>query len=121
MRSIPLGPAGFCLLLLLNGCVAPPQKAQIVPPAAASRGTIVAVRPVPVGAPEPARVLLSGLAGAGPSDGDHVYEFIVRTENGAMISVVQPESAVLLPGEHVSILRGAETRIDALPSGQGSR
>jgi hypothetical protein len=116
MRSTPLQAAGFCLLLLLNGCASAPSQTRIVPSAAAWRGIILAVRPVTAGAAEPARVLLSGLGSEGPSGSDHIFEFIVRTESGALISVVQPASTALRPGEHVSIMHGAETRIDALSS-----
>ena len=123
---MPLRPASFCLLLLLAGCATHPeqpvptaqtpeqtvQKAQIAPPAGVP-GTILAMRPVPAVGPGPARTVLAGLGTQGtPADAD-IFEFIVRTESGTTISIVQPRTNGLHAGERVSILRGAETRIDA--------
>jgi hypothetical protein len=113
---MPLQPASFCLLLLLAGCVThteqPVTRAQTAP-SAGMRGIILAMRPVPAETPALARVLLSGLGTPGTSADDHVFEFIVRTDTGTTISIVQPRTSDLHAGERVSILRGAETRIDA--------
>lgn len=124
-----LRSASFCALLLLAGCAAhteqPVPKAQTAPPAGLP-GTILAMRPVPAEAPEPARILLSSLGtrsaaaedrhGDDPHGDNHIFEFIVRTESGTTISVVQPRANGLHPGERVSILRGVQTRIDAPPT-----
>ncbi|MGA3399795.1 MAG: hypothetical protein ABSC95_11290 [Acetobacteraceae bacterium] len=111
-----LRPASFCALLLLAGCATLPEppvaKAQAAPPAG-MHGTILAMRPVPAASPGPARLLLSSLGTQGAFVAGHVFEFIVRTEGGTMISIVQPDAIGLHPGERVSIVQGAETRIEA--------
>jgi hypothetical protein len=115
-----LRPGVFCGLLLLFGCAAPaePPGLQAQPlmqtQATALRGTILAMRPVPVEPPGPARVLLAGLGGPGASVHGSDWEFIVRIAGGTTISVVQARTAGLRPGEEVSILSGPETRIGAL-------
>ncbi len=116
-----LRPGRFCALLMLAGCAmhteqpTPTVQAAPTPPAGVS-GTILAMRPVPTEAPGPTRILLSSLGGPGANSDAHVYEFIVRTQSGTTLSIVQPQTGDLRPGEHVSILSGAETRIDAAPS-----
>jgi len=116
---MPLRPASFCALLLIAGCATraepPAPKAHAAPPAGVP-GTILAMRPVPAETPEPARILLSGLGTEGTRPANDVFEFIIRTASGTTISVVQPRTNGLHPGERVSILRGAETRIDAPPA-----
>jgi hypothetical protein len=126
---MPLRSAIFCAVLLLSGCTTQSHpaasKAPIAPPVGVS-GVILAMRPVAAENPEPARILLSGLgfdadsgtAGAlGDARGDsRVFEFIVRTQDGTTIAIVQPETGSLHPGERVSILHGAETRIEAAAS-----
>jgi hypothetical protein len=113
---MPLRSASFCALLLLAGCATPAEppapRAQAVPPAGVP-GIILAMRPVPAEPPEPTRILLSSFGGQAAQANNDVYEFIVRTANGTTISVVQPRTNGLHPGAQVSILRGAETRIDA--------
>jgi outer membrane lipoprotein SlyB len=113
-----LRPASLpALLMLLAGCTA--STPQVLPKAASApvrgiRGTILAMRPVTAEPAGPARIVLSGLAVQDTVVDDHAYEFIVRTESGTTISVVQPRISDLHAGERVSILPGAETRIDAL-------
>jgi len=122
---MPLRPAIFCVLLLA-GCAthteqaAAPQAQQAPEPQtqkapvqpAGAPGVILAMRPVRATGPGPVRVLLAGLGTQGATPADHVYEFIVRTGDGTTISIVQPQTIGLHTGERVSILRGAETRID---------
>jgi hypothetical protein len=112
---MPLRSASFYALLLLAGCATqakpPASKAQAPPPAGVP-GTILAMRPVPMESPEPTRILLSSLGGQNAQADSAVYEFIVRTAGGTTMSIVQPLTNGLHPGEHVSILRGTETRID---------
>ncbi len=117
---MPLRPASLCTLLLLAGCAmhpeTPVEKAKITLPAAPlpkPHGTILAMRPVPAEARDPARVVLAGLGTKGTIVEGQIFEFIVRTEYGTTISIVQPQSGGLHPGERVSIVQGAETRIDA--------
>ncbi len=119
------------------------QNARAAPSPVDTLGTILAMRPVPVETSGPARILSSlsspslsspslgspsvgspsldnrssGSPGSGAaiafSDG-HLYEFIVRTEGGTTIAIVQPQQSNLQPGIRVSILRAAETRINAI-------
>jgi hypothetical protein len=117
---MPLRPASFCVLLLLAGCATHPeqsvpkaQAAPVAPPPAGVPGTILAMRPVPAEPRGPARILLSSLGGSDALADGHAFEFIVRTASGATISIVQPQTDGLHAGERVSILRGAETRIEA--------
>ena len=114
---MPLRPASFCVLLLLTGCATHTEpsvpKAQAALPPAGIPGVILAMRPVPAENPEPARILLSGLGTHDAIVDGHDYEFIVRTNTGTMISIVQPGAHDLHAGERVSILRGATTRIEA--------
>lgn len=115
---MPLRPGTFCIVLLLVACATqterPVAKVAAAPPPPGVAGTILAMRPVPAESAEPARILLVGLGvQAAPAD-SHVFEFIVRTADGTTISVVQPQTGGLHPSALVSILSGAETRIDAL-------
>jgi hypothetical protein len=116
---MPLRPGIFCGLLVLLGCAThaepPAGNAQVTAPVSL-RGTILAIRPVPVEPPGPVRVVLAGLGGPGASADGAEFEFIVRTQIGTTISVVQPLTGGLRAGDSVSIRRGAETRIDALVS-----
>jgi outer membrane lipoprotein SlyB len=113
---MPLRPGIFCALLLA-GCAThaeqPAPQAQTGPAASSGvPGIILAMRPVRAEGPGPARVLLAGLGTPGTLSADDVYEFIVRTDSGTTISIVQPRTNGLRRGEHVRILRGAETRIE---------
>jgi hypothetical protein len=114
-----LRTASFCTLLLLVGCAVhteqPAPKVQATRPAG-DPGIILAMRPVRADSPEPARILLSGLDAHGAFADGQVFEFIVRTESGTTIAIVQPRASGLRPGEHVSILHGTETRIDVAAS-----
>jgi outer membrane lipoprotein SlyB len=120
-------PASFCVVLLLAGCAThaeqSAQKAPAAPVAAVAPavspqpagvpGTILAMRPVPAEPRGPARLLLASFGGSdGFADG-HNFEFIVRTASGTTISIVQPRTDGLHAGQRVSILGGAETRIEA--------
>jgi len=114
----------FLIGLALAGCASPPPpsaipQAAVVPaagvPAPGVHGTILAMRPVPAKAPEPARVLLAGFAGRAPSAAE-LFEFIVRTESGGVIAVVQPRAPGLHAGATVRVIQGTQTRIDAMRS-----
>jgi hypothetical protein len=115
-----LRPASFCVLLLLAGCAThteqPPPKAAaapVMPTPAGVHGAILAMRPVPAEPGGPARILLSSLGGLDAPASNHIFEFIVRTDIGTTISIVQPQAEGLHVGERVSILRGGATRIEA--------
>jgi hypothetical protein len=120
---MPLRPAISCALLTLLACCAThteplvSKSEQPLPKAQATAlagmpGTILALRPVASATPGPARILLSSPGTPGVLADEHSFEFIVRTESGTTLSIVQPQTNGLHAGERVSILRGAETRID---------
>ena len=98
--------------VLLGGCAAsPPQRQASAPTVPAElRGTIVALRAVPSHAPQPLRLLFDRV-GAVASLPD-ATEFIVRTDGGETLAVVQPALPGLQRGDRVDIERGAHTRID---------
>jgi outer membrane lipoprotein SlyB len=111
----------FCVLMMLAGCAmqaeqsAPKVQAAPTRPAGVA-GTILAMRPVVPERPGPTRILLSSLGGTGENSDAHVFEFIVRTQSGTTLAIVQPQTGDLRPGERVSILSGTETHINAAPS-----
>ncbi len=97
---------------LLAGCAAQPPhiRADARPLPAGARGTVVAVRAVPGTAPQPVQLLFDRLGAVTPLRG--VTEFIVRTDAGDTVAVVQPTTSGLHPGDRVDIRRGVQTRID---------
>jgi hypothetical protein len=105
---------GFCILLLA-GCAAqqppPTHTAQAPPSTPDLSGTILAVHPVPIASVRQVQSLLSGAAPQDDVVGRDLSEFIVRTGSGTTISVVQPETADLHPGEQVSITTGVSPHI----------
>jgi outer membrane lipoprotein SlyB len=118
-----MGSAGWSVLLAMvvaSGCVQPhvstavPAAATMRPVAAA--GTILSVRPVMVRSDRaPWRVALIADASATTAlvvevNGE-LTEFIVRTEGGATISIVQANPFGLRSGERVMILRDGPTHI----------
>ena len=117
--------ASACLLAALTGCAAPrpapaPPSVAVARPATAERGTILVVRPVPVHAPQPVQVLLRRL-GSGDAMLAGTAEFIVRSDAGATLAVVQPADPALRPGQRVSIARGTPTLLDPLPDSVAAR
>jgi hypothetical protein len=56
--------------------------------------------------------LIAGLAGSpGPKTTLLLCEYIVRSDDGRLISVVQPPAPALAPGLDVMIIRGGQTRL----------
>jgi len=110
-----LRPARYLLSLAmfagLAGC-APARPPQPVTQAVAGEGTIVSIRTVNSGtsvAPWRAALLAGG---SGSDDGDRaLLEFIVRADDGAMLSVVQTNAPGFHEGDRVTILRGDRTRL----------
>jgi outer membrane lipoprotein SlyB len=87
----------------------PPQPVQ---PEAADYGTILSMRPIQRrAAAEPLRAALLSDAGAAEGGNAARVEFIVRAAGGATLSIVQANDADFHPGDRVTILRGAETRL----------
>jgi outer membrane lipoprotein SlyB len=94
-------------LSLLAGCAVTTGPAISAPAALGTHTSIVAVRPVPalVGDGMAARVLGSA------SHPVNLAEFIVRTDDGRTLSVVQPADAALKPGTSALLTAGARPRL----------
>ena len=102
-------------LIAVAGCAPPITRAPPAvdtPAASLSAGTILSMRTftAPAGQ-EPWRALL--LADAGADDGGkrQQVEFIVRADDGATLSIVQPNESDFRAGDRVIILRGARKRL----------
>lgn len=113
----------FWIVLVLSGIAgcAPgkPSASAPAPPVstavATSRGKILAVHKVPpAGAQDPWRAILSPTratlrpASAGT---ESPVEFIVRTDDGATLSIVQPSQPGLRAGSRVIVLFGETARL----------
>jgi outer membrane lipoprotein SlyB len=109
-----LRPAVLAGLFGLAGCAAhhavPEARAPAVAPAAnLGYATIVAARQ---GGIEGTRILAAiGLAPGSAEVWRGEIEFIVRTEDGTTLSVVQVDRENLRPGERVALTSGARTRL----------
>ncbi len=114
MRPLSSGVIVGCALMLA-GCAhqAAPPAAAPAPSSAVQGGVIVSRRPA-TGEAEAAGTLLRVLAPAdsGPA-GMVPSEFIVRTDAGATLSVVQDDGATLHVGDRVAIGRARLTRAPA--------
>jgi outer membrane lipoprotein SlyB len=101
----------ICFLLAVASCAGPrPKPVAAAAPSPAgnvSYGTILVVRQA-----EAAPGVLAALGQAAAAD-DPAVEFIVREDDGQVISVVQPGGSAFTPGERVMILHGAATRLAA--------
>ncbi len=107
-------------VLVLFGCA--PAKPPILRPhaAAASDGaayaTVASVRPIRAFAvagidPEAAILAAMSLSPADMGTSDASSEIVVRTDGGETLSVVQPNSAGLAPGERVMVVPGGLPRL----------
>ena len=99
---------------------APGMETAVAQPANASLGTILSVRTVttPDGGSVLQAALLADAGGVttpGNGGGRSVTEFIVRQDDGAIISVVQSNLLGFHPGDRVSIQRADRVRL-ARPS-----
>ena len=102
------------LLVLLGiiGCAVRGVPPAVTPAASVSGGTIVSIRMV--SGPErrgPWRGTLLAEVGVDADDNRTQAEFIVRQEDGSMLSIVQPNEHGFRTGEHVIIRRGPWTRL----------
>ncbi len=110
-------------LFSLAGCATHHGESAATPPSsapAASIGyaTIVAARQSGI---EGTRILAAiGLTPMGAAAGRGEVEFIVRTADGATLSVVQADRDNLRPGERVVVLSGARTRLVPLTDTRGN-
>ena len=117
--SVPL-----LMAIGLVGCatVTPPvleaqgSKQAAVVPTGPDYATVAAVRPIRVfaaAADDPQAAILAAMNGSdsAAAPGSASSEIIVRTDNGETLSVVQPDSSRLTPGERVMIVPGGLPRL----------
>jgi hypothetical protein len=99
----------FPFLLILGGCAAEPPRptADSVPPPNVIYGTILVARQA-----EAAPGILAAL-GTVPGTDNPATEFIIREDDGQVISVVEPGGSRLMPGERVMVRQGPETTLAA--------
>jgi outer membrane lipoprotein SlyB len=83
-----------------------------VQPAQVSTGTILSMRPVDARSGiDPVRAALLD-DGGGNDDGNRsLVEFIVRVDNGAVLSIVQTNEPGFRKGDHVIIVRDGRSRL----------
>ncbi len=99
-------------LLGIAGCapVNPPKVA--VQPTPAAAGIILSMRPVSESATEePLRATLLATGGGQEASDRSLVEFIVRVDDGATLSIVQPNDAGFQKGDRVIILRDGRTHL----------
>lgn len=109
--------AGIAGIFLVVGSCAPAISGAAAPEPTASRGMILAMRPVlPGGA---GVSVLNSLASSAPGTqaaSGQPMDYIVREAGGGTISVVQMNELHLQVGDPVTIVRGDRTRL-ARPGG----
>jgi outer membrane lipoprotein SlyB len=106
-------PAVFILLAGVAGCApAKPPPPASVQPASVSAGTILSMRTVAARASQdPLRTAML-TTGAAPNDGGRsLVEFIVRTDDGATLSIVQTNEPGFRSGDRVVIIRDDLTHL----------
>jgi len=100
------------------GCAAqnPAAHGAALPAPHSVPGTILSLRNVPAGRNQDSwrAALLADATATSTRDDAPLTEFIVRTDNGAMISIVQPNLAAFHQGDRVTIQQDNRTRL--LPS-----
>lgn len=120
--SQPCRPPALAAILLgisLSGCTPPPPAAQPAPAAGVSYGVIAAARAAGARpADARANVLRAvGFQAAGSGSGAAgAVEFIVRSDDGGTVSVMQYNQESLRPGDRVVIARFPRTRIALAPA-----
>jgi hypothetical protein len=113
------------VLLGVARCAAPPATSTVTSvPAepslpAGQRGTILALRVVPDSTGTPVQALLRRISGTTLPPG--ATEFIVRTDDGSTLAVVQPTDPALRRGSRVAILRGEQTQLTPRPDVTAAR
>lgn len=119
----PLGPrfasfsrriAPLLVASLLAGCAAPAPRVVAPGPEAVIPGrieaTVVTIRPVPPATAQGSGAVLAAMgAPAGQTDGS--AEFILRTDQGEVLSIVQPGMVGLTPGARVVVLTSPRLQI----------
>jgi outer membrane lipoprotein SlyB len=123
---------GLVMMVAVAGCAptnpVTPASTTTGQPAAARNGTILSMRKVTVPAGQDSwrkqLVGSSDLQRAGDSNAAPLTEFIVRTDDGTTLSIVQANALGLHPGDRVVILRGTGTHLarpDAAEQRQDNR
>lgn len=123
---------GLVMMVAVAGCAPTnqftPASTATGQPATTRNGTILSMRKVPVPAGQDSwRKLLVGsgdMQRASDTNAPPLTEFIVRTDDGTTLSIVQTNSLGLHPGDRVVILRdtGAHlARPDAVQQRQDNR
>ena len=107
------GAGPLAVLFLLSGCASGGHQAALAPasaamPAGGARyATITAVRPVPPPAAGSGGAILAVLGlGQGAGAAAPLAELLLRTDDGAVLSLVQPRAAEWVPGNRVLVLPG---------------
>jgi outer membrane lipoprotein SlyB len=103
----------LALILLLAGCASSTAPQPAAPTAARSTGTIVSVRAVPPRSVDTPQVLVVE-TGRREEASLPMAEFIVRTDDGTTLSIVQEVQSDLHAGDRVMILRDHQTRLARL-------
>ena len=100
---------GFAALAAasLSGCAAPAPRVASPGPEAVVSGrvdaTVLLIRPVPATTPQGSGAVLAAMgAPAGQTAGE--AEVILRTDQGAVLSIVQSDTRGLMPGSRVVVL-----------------
>lgn len=107
------------LLLALVGCATGHASSAMAPPTIhhpSARGIILSARQVILQIAGGENGVLGAL-GAPATEGMAMapaMEFIVRQDDGRVISVIEPVPNAFRPGEHVRIVRGLDTRLRPL-------
>ena len=106
MRYVVWGP-GLALLALASCTPSKPPPATVEVKNQA-HAVILTIRPVPVGDPRTAGLLNAGTdrASSGSAEYPGSAEYIVRTDDGATLAIVQAADPGLRPGADVIISRG---------------
>jgi hypothetical protein len=101
---------GLALLVAVASCAPEPPHN---PTSAATRwGMVLGLRPVaPSDAIVPLRAALLAGGDHGDNDAHALTEFIVRADDGAILSFVQANDQALRKGDRVIIVHGEQTRL----------
>ncbi len=114
-------PVVFVLLGGVAGCAPAKPPPATVLPASVSTGRILLMRAVAARAnQDPLRAAMI-TTGASPNDGSRsLVEFIVRTDDGATLSIVQTNEPGFRTGDRVVIMRDDVTHLARPGSQAGS-
>jgi outer membrane lipoprotein SlyB len=111
--QLAIHPVVFVLLAGAAGCApAKPPSPAAVQPASVSTGTILSMRAVAARASQdPLRAAMLTTGGSPNDGGRSLVEFIVRTDDGATLSIVQTNEPGFRSGDRVVIIRDDQTHL----------